>query len=108
MRIIDHGGNIVTVAGTGNHGFSGDGGQATQAMIDEPFALAFDRRGDLFIADSKNARVRRVALDGTISTVAGDGDPRVLSAPSAIAIDANDVLFIADPLNHRVLKLPLR
>ena len=64
---------IETVAGTGVFGFSGDGGPATQAQLNSPYGVALDSQGNLYIADLGNARVRRIGLDGTISTVAGGG-----------------------------------
>ena len=105
VRRVDHGGNIATIAGTGDPGFAGDGGPATLAEIDTPLGLAFDSHANLYIADSGNNRVRKVSADGSIKTVAGNGDPRMLSAPSAVAIDPADVLYVADPGNHRISKL---
>src|SRR5437588_7171176 len=66
-------GTILTVAGNGTSGFSGDGGPATQAQLNGPSALAFDAFGDLFIGEGANACVRRVGRDGIITTVAGTG-----------------------------------
>jgi RHS repeat-associated protein len=66
-------GTQTTVAGTGTAGFSGDGGPATQAELDEPYDVAVASDGTLYIADYWNCRVRRVAPDGIISTVAGNG-----------------------------------
>ncbi|MFN7998011.1 MAG: hypothetical protein U0Q18_30605 [Bryobacteraceae bacterium] len=68
------GGTMHTVAGTGQGGFGGDGGPASQARLKNPSAAAFDGNGNLYIADTENYRVRRVAKDGTISTYAGIGD----------------------------------
>ena len=67
------GGVITTFAGTGVAGFSGDGGPAASAQLNSPYGLALDGVGNLYIADLGNARVRRVAIDGNISTVAGGG-----------------------------------
>jgi hypothetical protein len=64
---------IETVAGNGMAGFSGDGGPAAQALLDSPYGLTFDGAGDLFIADANNTRIRRIGLDGIISTFAGGG-----------------------------------
>jgi hypothetical protein len=67
-------GIITTFAGTGNAGFSGDGGPAINATLNLPFAIAFDTGGNLYIADAGNARVRQVnPVLGTIQTVAGNG-----------------------------------
>lgn len=108
IRRIDHGGNIATVAGTGRNGFAGDGGPATSADLDLPSGIAFDRVGNLYIADSRNNRVRRVSPDGRITTVAGDGTAATLSEPSGLAIGRDDSLYIGDVRNHRVVKLDLR
>ena len=70
VRQVSPAGVIRTIAGTGQPGFSGDGGPADAAQLNAPYGLAFDNRGNLYIADLGNARVRRVAPDGTISTVA--------------------------------------
>lgn len=64
---------ISTIAGTGIGGFSGDGGPATSASLYSPSGIAYDAAGNLYIADSYNYRVRKVAPDGTISTFAGNG-----------------------------------
>ena len=67
---------ITTVVGTGEKGFSGDGGPATQAKLDNPFDLVFDAVGNLYFADTQNHRIRRVdAKTGTITTVVGNGKP---------------------------------
>src|SRR5438552_19077977 len=66
-------GTIITVAGTGSPGYSGDSGPALQALLNGPFGLALDAAGDLYIADGYNDRVRKVSADGTITTVAGTG-----------------------------------
>jgi DNA-binding beta-propeller fold protein YncE len=74
VRRIDVHGTITTVAGTGAAGFSGDGGPATKAAVDDPAGLAVGANGSLFLADSNNHRVRRVDTKGVITTVAGTGD----------------------------------
>jgi sugar lactone lactonase YvrE len=73
IRRIDGNGVITTVAGTGDGGFGGDGGPATEARLNAPSDLAFDGAGDLYIADQGNDRVRRVDTKGVITTVAGGG-----------------------------------
>ena len=109
-------GTITTVAGNGTKGFCGDGGPATQACLNLPSDLAVDAAGNLYIADDENNRVRRVAPDGTITTVAGngtkgfcgDGGPATqacLWGPYALAVDAADNLYIADWGNHRVRRV---
>ncbi|HTC95466.1 MAG TPA: YCF48-related protein [Terriglobales bacterium] len=79
VRRIDKSGIITTYAGTGVKGFSGDGGPATEAMLDNPSGLAIDPVGNLYIADFVNNRIRRVdAVSHIITTVAGNGKPRRL------------------------------
>jgi sugar lactone lactonase YvrE len=114
VRMVDsETGIISTLAGTGQARFSGDGGPAHQAALNEPAALAVDEAGRLYIADQSNHRVRVVDLKtGTISTVAGtgiatydgDGKPAVdtaLAGPSGLALMENR-LYIADTFNGRV------
>jgi len=74
IRKIDPNGVISTIAGTGVAGFGGDGGQALQAQLNEPTGLVLDAEGNLYIGDTNNRRVRKVAPDGVISTVAGNGE----------------------------------
>ena len=78
IRRVDNAGTITTIAGSGSAGldlgsFSGDGGPATSATLQEPTAVAFDTAGDLYISDRDNNRIRKVDTDGIISTVAGNG-----------------------------------
>ncbi len=107
----DH--RIATFAGTGVAGYSGDGGLADQAQLNGPQGIAVDSVGDVYIADTFNHRVRRVALDGTITTVAGtgeDGDAgdgglaiqAQLRLPTGIAIGFGNAIFIGDTGANRV------
>jgi hypothetical protein len=110
-------GTITTVAGNGSGGFSGDGGPATAAQLQDPNGVALDGAGNLFFVDTGNNRVRRVAAgSGTITTIAGtgsngyggDGGPAtaaVLNAAFGLAIDASGNLFIADGGNNRVRRV---
>ena len=75
VRKVSLDGIITTVAGNGEHSFSGTGGLATQAALDYPTSVAFDRSGNLHIADQHNSRIRRVGADGIITTLAGNGSP---------------------------------
>jgi poly(3-hydroxybutyrate) depolymerase/sugar lactone lactonase YvrE len=116
IRKLGPDGVITTVAGTGSPGFSGDGGPATQAQLNEPWGLAADSQGALFIADTSNHRIRKVAPDGTITTVAGNG-ARGFSGdggqapaaqfyqPCGVAADSQGNLFIVDRQNHRIRKV---
>jgi sugar lactone lactonase YvrE len=107
---------ISTVAGNGTHGSSGDGGPATSAALDTPMAVAVDSSGSLYIADRQNNRVRKVAANGIITTVAGtgtygfsgDGGPAAsaeLNSPGGVAVDAGGNLYIADSNNSRIRKV---
>jgi len=105
VRKVAPNGSISTVAGTGVAGFSGDGGPATIATLNGPFRVALDKAGNLYISDYGNYRVRKVALDGTITTLAGngsatssgDGGPATSAAvdsPGDLALDTAGNLFI--------------
>lgn len=117
-------GKFATVAGTGapcGVGSCGDGGLATSAQLDDPEALALDAKGNLYIATSIDNKVRKVASDGTISTVAGtgalcttptsscgDGGPATaaqVSDPRGIALDGAGNLYIADSGDNRIRKV---
>ena len=113
VRKIDRDGIITTVAGTGERDFGGDGGPATEASLFFPSGLAVDNKGNLYISDRGNNRIRRVDRDGIITTFAGsgafdfngDGGPATEAAlrwPLGIAIDLHGNLFIADSFNRRV------
>ena len=110
-------GIITTVAGNGEHGYSGDGGPATEAMLASPIAVTASPKGDLYIADHRNSRIRKVdAATSIITTVAGtgelgfhgDGDPATqaaISLPRDVALDADGSLYIADGANNRIRKV---
>ena len=113
---------MTTVAGSGVAGYSGDGGRAASARLNEPTGLALDAKGNLYIADSANNVIRRVdAKTGVITTVAGDyaadqandglggfagdGGPATsarLNDPQGVAVDGAGDLFIADTFNNAV------
>jgi uncharacterized protein (TIGR03437 family) len=118
VRVVNSAGIIGTVAGNGTAGFSGDGGQATNAQL---FAtahsgVAVDKDGNLFISDGNNHRIRRVNTAGIITTYAGNGTPGFsgdrgpavnasLNYPAGIALDKDGNLYIADSSNSRVRKV---
>ena len=110
-------GELSDFAGTGEAGFSGDGGRANKAKLNSPTGLAIDSKGNLFISDSGNERVRKIDLEtGIISTIAGNGKTGVaaegivaakaeLSNPLGLAIDKYDNLYIVDRGNNRIRKI---
>ena len=115
VRKVDANGVITTVAGNGNFGFSGDGGPATQAAISVN-DVAVDSTGNLYFADVANHRVRKVDLNGVITTVAGvgagrfsgDGGPATsagLVQPQGLTIDGAGNLYIADWGDQRIRKV---
>jgi sugar lactone lactonase YvrE len=113
VRRIAPDGTITTVAGTGEPGYGGDGGPAARAELNEPGGLVCDAAGHLYVADYWNHRVRRIAPDGTITTVAGTGEPghggdggpaarALFNEPRGLATDVAGRLYIADCWSHRV------
>jgi sugar lactone lactonase YvrE len=112
VRCVDPQGVIRTVAGRGNN-FPGDGGQGTAAILN-PYRIAFDRAGNLYISDANNSSIRKLDVNGTISTVAGvsgrqgfsgDGGSALqanLDYGSGLAVDAQGNLLIFDGGNRRI------
>ena len=98
IRKVDTLGNITTVAGTGESGFSGDGGLATAARVDSPEGVAVDGSDNLYIADS--SRLRRVNSQGIITTVATG-----FKSPNGVAVDSSGNVYIADTDDHRIRKV---
>ena len=107
---------IVTVAGNGREDYAGDGGPGTDAGLHWPTALELDGDGNLYIADQRNHAVRRLAPDGTITTIAGtgvagdsgDGGPAALAEldlPYGLAHAPDGSLYIADAGNFRVRRI---
>lgn len=107
---------IVTVAGTGMGGYSGDGGPATNAKMEEPTAIAFDKEGNLYFSDGSISRIRKVTPAGIITSVAGngssgyccDGFPATLAqinGGGGIAVDKWNNIYYSDGGDHRVRKI---
>jgi len=123
-RLDPETGKVAIIAGNGARSFGGDGGPGPQAALDLPSSVVIDSEGNIIISDQANFRIRKLAPDGTISTMcgtgvpgdSGDGGPAVLaqlnaekgqSAPPAgrVAIDSQDRIYIADSGNHRVRRI---
>ena len=108
-------GTIATIAGTGVHGFSGDGGPATEAQISRAEGVAVDGAGNVYFADYGNYGIRKVDSSGIITTIAGggvgfggDGGRAVgarLSPPRGVAVDGAGNVYIADSGNDRIRKV---
>lgn len=116
VRKVTPGGVISTLAGTGVQGYSGDGGPATMAELNGPYRVTVDLAGNVYIPDSGNSRVRKVAPDGTITTVvgngqtgnSGDGGPATsasLNYPEAVAFDSAGNYYLADEGANVVRKI---
>ncbi|WP_185731349.1 NHL domain-containing protein [Larkinella rosea] len=116
VRKVSTSGTITTIAGRGTLGYGGDGGQATNAYLFYPTGVALDAAGNVYIADQRNNRIRKVALNGIITTVAGKGDNTYsgdggqatqanISRPSNLIVDAEGSLIIADQYTQRIRKV---
>jgi trimeric autotransporter adhesin len=116
IRKVSSSGIIITVAGNGTYGYSGDGGQAASALLNYPRGAAMDAAGNLFVADTLNNRIRKVSFSGIITTMAGNGDfgyggdggqavSAQLAGPTGVVVDSSGNLFIADCNNYRVRKM---
>jgi hypothetical protein len=122
MLVVDFAGNrilkvqdgkVFRIAGTGTAGFTGDGGPATEAQINNPVNLVETRDGTIYFSDYGNHRIRKIDQAGTISTIAGtsaygtlgDGGPAVnaqLNHPTGLALDSQGALYVADTGNNRI------
>jgi RHS repeat-associated protein len=106
IRKVDINGIITTVAGNGTYGYSGDQGPAAKAQLNEPFDIAVDIAGNLYIVDNDNCRIRKVDTNGIITTVAGngicghsgDGGPAIEAQLRALSIEVDKAgnLYIED------------
>ena len=120
IRRIAKDGTISAVAGNGTRGFSGDGGPALKAQLNEPYEVRFDREGNMFFVEMRNQLVRRVdATTRAISTLAGAGEPGYsgdggpatkarLNQPHSLQLDASGNIFICDIGNHCIRRVDAR
>ena len=104
------GGVITTIAGTGEGGFTGDGGPAIEARLLNPTGIAIAKDGSIVVADAGNNRIRRISADGIIDTIAGtgsagysgDGRPALdaeINGPQGVAVDAEGNIYVAENQN---------
>ena len=116
IRRVNASGIISTMAGTGVAGYSGDGGAATAAKLNNPSGVVVDAAGNVYIGDKINNRVRKVTPSGNITTIAGNGTAAFggdsgpataaqLSSPEGLAIDATGNIYVADAGNNRIRKI---
>lgn len=116
VRKISPTGVITTAAGTGVAGYSGDGGAATSAMLNGPEGLASDADGNVYIADTQNNRIRKLLPNGTIISIAGNGNASFygdggpansasIHAPQGLYSAGGGYIYIADTGNQRIREL---
>tara|TARA_Y100000588_G_scaffold362925_1_gene425104 strand:+ start:589 stop:3684 length:3096 start_codon:yes stop_codon:yes gene_type:complete len=117
IRRVDPNGIISTFAGTGDSGFRGDGGPATNARLNDPVGIDLDESGNLYIADRDNNRIRQVTPNGIITTVAGSGEAfgdlgdngpatsATVGTPVDVVATGNGTFFIADQGSRRVRRV---
>lgn len=116
IRKINTSGVISTFAGTGTSTFAGDGNAATAANFNNPQSVAVDGAGNVFIADTGNARIRQVSVGGTVTTVAGTGfagyqsdnvaaTSTRINSPRGVVPDGTGAFYILDTGNHRIRKV---
>jgi DNA-binding beta-propeller fold protein YncE len=121
IRVVDLSTGIITrFAGTGVAGFSGDGGPATEAMLNLPQRIAIGPRGGVYVADSLNNRIRKINANGVINTIAGTGEPGFsgdggdallaqIKGPKGIAVNPYaSVVYFSDSENNRVRQIDTR
>ncbi len=116
IRMVDPGGIITTIAGNGEPGYSGDGGRSMQGQLNYPADVKTDKQGNVYIADQINHVIRKIDIDGIITTVAGTGesgysgdggpaDQAHMSYPEKIDLDAEGNIYVVDRGNGCLRKI---
>ncbi len=116
IRKIDANNTVTTIAGTGAAGFSGDGGPAVAAQLNQPSDVVADAAGNVYIADRFNNRIRKITPDGTIATYAGNGTAgsagdngsaatAQLNNPAGLALDSAGHLYVSEFVGNRVRRI---
>jgi len=119
IRKISAGGEVTTIAGNGTPGLKD--GVGTEAQFNYPRGICIDSKGNLYVGDSWNHRIRKISPEGIVTTFAGGGDDIGTESkgsfmdakgsearfftPCGLAIDKNDNVYVADALNHRIRKI---
>ena len=113
IRMVKSAGTIITIAGTGAYGSSGDGGAATSATLSYLYGVSVDISGNVYIADTYNQKIRKVTNTGIITTIAGTGTygdsgdggaatSAQLYSPTGVSVDISGNVYIADDGNHKI------
>jgi sugar lactone lactonase YvrE len=115
IRKVNPSGIISTIAGNGVTGYGGDGGEATDAALNQPVSVAIDGSGNVYIADYRNSRIRKVNTSGIISTIAGGGTNSLagggaatevaLYSPCGVAVDGAGNVYIAEEFSNSIYKV---
>ena len=118
IRKVNSSGIITTISGNTTGGYSGDGGAATSAELNEPYGVAIDNSGNIYVSDVLNSRIRKINTAGIITTIAGngtigyggDGGPATAAEfnnPNQMAIDDTGNILVADFANNRIRKISI-
>ena len=114
IRLITPDGVVRTIAGTGRPGYAD--GPALDALFSYPHGVSVDASGNIYVADLNNHRVRQIAADGVVKTIAGNGQPGHVDGlpqiarfkgPRDVAVGADGAVYVADTDNDRIRRVPM-
>ena len=104
IRKISSAGGVTTFAGSGREDFKD--GTGTEAQFDDPFSVAVDSSGILYVADRDNNRIRKIIISTkVVTTIAGDGTAATFNSPHGVAVDSSGNVYVADTGNDRIRKI---